>query len=336
MHRKTSISSREGDHTMPIQCEPMRMGVIGVGNMGYNHARVLSELKEVDLVGIADPRQEVLVEVEGLLGTRGFSRFEDLLEEGVEGVVVAVPTSLHFQIATEVIDRRIPVLIEKPLASHSREARDIVDRAQAADTPLMVGHIERFNPVVKTLKKVLEDQKIISIDITRVGPLPPRIKDVGVITDLGVHDVDLIAFLTGSEFVKVFCCSSSNYARFEDTAVMMFEMENGAVAHITSNWLTPFKVRKIEIATKEKFIEGDLLGFKVTEYRGYPAVSQEYMVRELGIGFQEPLKGELLAFVDSIREGKPVPISGRDGLKAMEIIEMCLKSSRETKTLPSQ
>ncbi len=216
----------------------------------------------------------------------------------------------------------INMLVEKPIADTLESAREIVRAAEENEVKLMIGHIERFNPVIPVIKKEVEDDKVSLIEITRIGPFPPRIKDVGVVADLATHDIDLIRYLTGSEIKKSYSLISRNVAQHEDVAVLLFEAANGVLARVTVNWLTPFKVREITVATKEKFIKASLIDQKVTEYSKYKE-NDSYLVKELNVPFREPLKLELQAFIDSIRKDTQPPTSGEDGLKALEVATQC-------------
>ena len=278
----------------------------------------------VSLVGVSDVSLESAEKVAVQYKTKAFSDYRDLIKAGVDAVTIAVPTTLHRKIALDFIDNGVHVLVEKPIADTLEAGREIIQRAKEKDVKLMVGHIERFNPIIPVLKKSIESSKVISISITRVGPLPPRIKDVGVVVDIGVHDIDLIRYLTGSEFKKIFSLVQASVAAKEDIAMLSFVMDNGVLAHITTDWLTPYKVREISISTKEKFIRGNFITQKVSEYSSWE--NSSYIVKDLFVPFGEPLMLEQQAFVKSIRDNTPVPVSGEDGLKALEVALKCLNS----------
>ena len=165
----------------------------------------------------------------------------------------------------------------------------------------MVGHVERFNPAVESIKRAIKDQDILSIAITRVGPFPPRMSNVGVVIDLAVHDIDLIRWFTESEIVEIQPQLSSAVAEREDIALLQFRTASGVLAHINTNWLTPFKARTIHVATRDKYLIGDLLTLQVTECFGFQP-DGSYSMRHLSVGYAEPLRSELRAFVDAIRE----------------------------------
>jgi predicted dehydrogenase len=277
-------------------------------------------------VGVSDVSLESAEKVAVQYKTKAFSDYRDLIKAGVDAVTIAVPTTLHRKIALDFIDNGVHVLVEKPIADTLEAGREIIQRAKEKDVKLMVGHIERFNPIIPVLKKSIESSKVISISITRVGPLPPRIKDVGVVVDIGVHDIDLIRYLTGSEFKKIFSLAQASVAAKEDIAMLSFVMDNGVLAHITTDWLTPYKVREISISTKEKFIRGNFITQKVSEYSSWE--NSSYIVKDLFVPFGEPLMLEQQAFVKSIRDNTPVPVSGEDGLKALEVALKCLDSQK--------
>jgi len=306
----------------------LRVGVIGVGSMGRHHARIYSQMSDVEFVGVSDVNKEVAGKIASQYKTKAFTSHLDLLKEGVDAVTIAVPTTLHKQITLDAIGCGVHVLIEKPIADTVEAGKAIIKKAAEKNVKLMVGHIERFNPIIPVIKKSLEGSKPISISITRVGPLPPRIKDVGVVVDIGVHDIDIIRHLTGSEFKKIYPLVMSNIAAKEDIAMLSFVMENGVLAHITTDWLTPYKVREISISTKDKFIRGDFITQKVTEYSSWE--NSSYLVKNLFVPFGEPLMLEQQAFLNCIRENKPSPVSGVDSLKALEVALKCLEGSQQT------
>ncbi|MBD3184503.1 gfo/Idh/MocA family oxidoreductase [Candidatus Poribacteria bacterium] len=303
----------------------LKVGVIGAGSMGINHVRVLSHMQEASLVGVADIDDKALKKIHKIYEVPVFKNIEELLNQDIDAVTIAVPTSLHRNIALLVIKHGLHLLVEKPIAGNIPDAEEIIAAADKNGVKLMVGHIERFNPIIPTIRNAISGERIISIDITRVGPYPPRIKDVGVIIDLGVHDIDLICFLTNSDFVDIDCHISNNFTEFEDTAMLTFRMSNGTLAHVTTNWITPFKRRMIQIATPDKFIEGNFITMQAIEYSGFRENHGSHVVSPLRTQIGEPLKLELKAFIDSVSNNIELPITGEDGLKALTIATECLK-----------
>jgi predicted dehydrogenase len=302
----------------------LRVGVVGVGVMGSNHARVFADLAGVKLVGVADPELKQRQFVAGALGCSGHSDLEELLAEGVDAVTIAAPTHLHRQLALTCISHGVHVLVEKPIAPSVEDGQAIIAAARRTGVTLMVGHVERFNPAVETIKDAIRGEDILSIAITRVGPFPPRMSNVGVVIDLAVHDIDLIRWFTDSEIVEVQPQVKSALAEREDIALLQFRTASGVLAHINTNWLTPFKARSVTVATKNKYIMADLLTRQVTECFGFQP-DGSYSMRHLSVGYAEPLRAELQAFVNAVRSGKEPAVTGEEGVAGLEIAIRCLQ-----------
>jgi hypothetical protein len=311
----------------------LRIGVVGVGVMGSNHARVLAELPGIELVGVVDPDAKQREQVARALGCAAFADLEDLIGSGVDAVTIAAPTHLHREIALECAKRGIHILVEKPIASTIEEGRAIVAAARRAGVTLMAGHVERFNPAVQSLKRAIKDQDILSIAITRVGPFPPRMSNVGVVIDLAVHDIDLIRWFTDSEIVEIQPQTSSAVAEREDIALLQFRTASGVLAHINTNWLTPFKARNIHIATRAKYLIADLLTLQVTECFGFQP-DGSYSMRHLSVGYAEPLRAELVAFISAVRSGETPAVTGEEGVASLEIATRCLSSRTAQSSVP--
>ncbi|MGL4290977.1 MAG: Gfo/Idh/MocA family oxidoreductase [Phreatobacter sp.] len=311
---------------------PLRVGVIGCGVMGKNHARVFSELAGVSLVGVADPDAEQVEFVTSRLGCGGFATLDALLDAGIDALTIAAPTQLHTPIALQAIARGIHVLVEKPIAQSVEEGSRIIDAAAKAGVTLMVGHVERFNPAVQSIKQAVADEEILSIQITRVGPFPPRMSDIGVVIDLAVHDIDLIRWFTGSEIAEIQPQTNSIHAAREDIALLQFRTVSGVLAHINTNWLTPFKARTVHVATRNKYITGDLITRQVTECFDYKP-DGSYSMRHLSVAYAEPLRAELVAFVDAVKSQSAPVVGGADGLASLDIAMRCLgeRSTAEPK-----
>ena len=302
----------------------MRVGVIGAGVMGTNHARVFGGLPNTTMVGIVDPLPEHRARATELAGCRAFETLDQLLAEGVDAVTVAAPTHLHHEVALACIERKIHILVEKPIASTVEEGREIVAAASRAGITLMVGHVERFNPAVAAIKQAVAGEDILSIAITRVGPFPPRMSNVGVVIDLAVHDIDLIRWFTESDIVEVQPQLSSAVAEREDIALLQFRTASGVLAHINTNWLTPFKARNVTVATRNKYIMGDLLTRQVTECFGFKP-DGSYSMRHLPVGHDEPLRAELISFLTAVRESSAPAVTGDEGVASLEIAIRCLE-----------
>ena len=303
----------------------LRVGVIGAGVMGSNHARVLAQLPGVKLAGVADPLAESRSRITGFVDCPTFATVDELLAAGVDAVTIAAPTHLHRDVSLACIAHGAHVLVEKPIATTGAEGREIIDAARKKGVTLMVGHVERFNPAVATIKEAIRGEEILSVAITRVGPFPPRMSNVGVVIDLAVHDIDLIRWFTGSDIVEVQPQLTSAMAEREDIALLQFRTASGVLAHINTNWLTPFKARTATIATRNKYIQGDLLTRQVTECFGFQR-DGSYSMRHLPVGYDEPLRAEMMAFVKAIKTGSAPAITGEAGVASLEIAIKCLET----------
>src|SRR5579883_3246786 len=313
---------------------PLRLGVVGVGVMGSNHARVLAELADVKLVGIADADERQRNYVSQALGCSGHADVESLIAAGVDAITIAAPTHLHRDLALTCIRNGVHILVEKPIAPSVVEGQAIIAAAERADVTLMVGHVERFNPAVEAIKNAIRDEDILSIAITRVGPFPPRMSNVGVVIDLAVHDIDLIRWFTESDIIEVQPQLSSAVAEREDIALLQFRTASGVLAHINTNWLTPFKARNVTVATRGKYVMGDLLTRQVTECFGFKP-DGSYSMRHLPVGYAEPLRAELIAFLHAVRTGGVPAVTGDEGVASLEIATRCLESSPKPAAAPT-
>ena len=303
--------------------QTLKAGVAGAGVMGRNHARVLAEVQGVDLTTIFDPDAVTGQGVADLYGANAVTTAEAFVDAGLDCAVVATPNRFHADLGVALLEKGVHVLVEKPIAPTVADAQRMIDAAKANDRVLMVGHVERFNPAVETVRRAIADEDVISIQVTRVGPFPPRMGEVGVVIDLAVHDIDIIRHLTGSEITEVQPQLARTRAEREDTALLQFRLENGVIAHITTNWLTPYKTRTLQVATRGKFVVADLITRQVTEYFGQQA-DGSYSTRMLNSWPAEPLKKELENFVHAIRTGEAPAVTGQDGLKNLEVALRCL------------
>ena len=238
----------------------MRTGIIGVGSMGKNHARVNSEMGI--LAGIADSDQSVAGPLAERFGVEYFSDYVDMLDS-VDAVTVATPTVTHFKIAMDAINAGKHVLVEKPICPTLEESEKLVKAAEDAEVILAVGQIERHNPVVKFARESIEAGRfgdVVSISARRVSSFPGRIRDVGVLLDLGIHDIDVIRYLAQSPVKSVYALGGKRQNdKFEDHANILMEFQNGILGFVEVNWLTPMKVRKLSITCLENYVELDYI-----------------------------------------------------------------------------
>ncbi len=295
----------------------MKIGIIGLGKMGQNHYRVLKTIHGVEIGAVCDIAKKVDIP------EKHYSDCDKMLNnEKLDAVIIAVPTIHHMNIASKVIKKGIPALIEKPIAASEEEAKKLIRLRNQYKTLTAVGHVERFNPVVRSLISELEGKQIYSISITRIGPFPPRIKDVGVLVDLSVHDIDLVHRLTEDREIeesRIYKSTELN-GNHEDNAVITLRLRNGVIANILTNWLTPFKKRTIEVATDKAYYQADLMTQELKEYSAYQR-NNSYVIRECFVKKGEPLRAELVAFMEYVETGNSDGLASlEDGLLTLETI----------------
>ena len=308
---------------MTAHLPPIKVGVAGAGVMGRNHARVLSDIRDFTLTHLFDADATTATGVAQVYDATGVDTVEAFADAGLDAAVIATPNRTHGDVGVALLEKGVHVLVEKPIAATVADAQRLIDAARANDRVLMVGQVERFNPAVEAVKRAVADEQIISIQITRVGPFPPRMGEVGVVIDLAVHDIDIIRHLTDSEIVEVQPQLGRTKAEREDTALLQFRLANGTIAHITTNWVTPYKTRTLQVATPNKFVVADLMTRQVTEYFGQQP-DGSYSTRGVMSWPAEPLKKELEAFAHAIRTGEPPAVTGEDGLRNLEVALRCL------------
>jgi predicted dehydrogenase len=308
---------------MSPQTVPLKVGVAGVGVMGRNHARVLCDIRDFDLTTIFDMDAVTAQGIADVYEANAVTSAADFVAAGLDAAVVSTPNRTHADLTVALLEQGVHVLVEKPIAATVADARRMIDAAEANGRVLMVGQVERFNPAVEAVKRAITGEDVISIQITRVGPFPPRMGEVGVVIDLAVHDIDIIRHLTDAEVAEVQPQLARTRAEREDTALLQFRMENGVIAHITTNWVTPYKTRTLQVATQNKFVVADLMTRQVTEYFGQQP-DGSYSTRGVHSRPNEPLKKELEAFAHAIRTGEAPAVTGEDGLRNLEVALRCL------------
>mgnify|MGYP003147269470 CR=1 FL=1 len=270
----------------------MRVVLVGCGSMGQKHLNVLDSIDNLEVVGVIDPT----FEREGI----NFSSIEQFLETEVpvDFAIVATPTSYHHKSAISLIHNGIHVLIEKPIAPTLQEAEEIRYAATKHNVKVAVGHIERFNPAIVALRNDLKEQNVLTCNIKRISPYPARIQDIGVKLDLGIHDVDLVRYITGKE-VKNYHCTSSKVTHpdREDTALFYFHLGNTS-ATILNSWMSPFRERKIDVMTEEHYYKIDLMTQSVGKYSIME--SNSYGITDLYIQRTNALQDQTIAFINFI------------------------------------
>ncbi|MEM3896426.1 MAG: Gfo/Idh/MocA family oxidoreductase, partial [Archaeoglobaceae archaeon] len=268
----------------------MRVAVIGVGNMGYHHARIYSEFAKegkVELVGVSDVNAYRAKEVAEKFGTRAFKDYRELLGF-VDAVSIAVPTPLHYEVAMDFIKAGVHVLVEKPIADSVEKAEEMIREAEKNGVVLMVGHVERFNPAVLKLKELIsagELGEVITMSAKRVGPFDGRNSNVNVIIDLAVHDIDIMGFLLNSKVCYVYSKARRILGETEDYALITLRFENNTDGIVETNRLTPYKLRLLNTVGSKGVAELYYIHQKLCVYK-------DNIVKEVEIAKREPLKVE--------------------------------------------
>jgi UDP-N-acetylglucosamine 3-dehydrogenase len=326
--------------------DALRAGLIGLGMMGRNHARVLQQLDGVELVAVADPLGD---QHQAATGVPVLGSFEQLLERDLDLCVVAAPTADHERLGLALAAAGVHAMVEKPLSDDFESARRLARAFTDAGLVGAVGHIERFNPALQQLRARLEAGElgeIYQISTRRIGPFPGRIRDVGVIKDLATHDVDLTAWVAGSRFVEITARTAHKSGRaHEDLVAATGTLDDGTVTNHLVNWLSPMKER-MTVVTGEggAFIADTLtadLSFHangevrtnwdaISRFRG---VSEGDMIR-YAIPKPEPLATEHAAFRDAILGRGDDIVTMEQGLQAVAVAEAMLKSSIDHRSVP--
>lgn len=324
---------------------PLRAGLVGIGMMGRNHARVLREIDGVELVGVADPagdRHRVAGDA------RVVDSVEALVDIGLDLAVVAAPTGLHLGAGLELAGAGVPTLIEKPLASDTASAERLVAAFEAAGLVNAVGHIERFNPALRSMRERLANGdlgEVFQVATRRQGPFPNRIADVGVVKDLATHDIDLTSWVIQSRYAAVSAQTSHKSGReHEDLISVTARMSNGTVVSHLVNWLSPMKER-LTVVTGERgafvadTLSGDLTfhenGEVMTEWdqvQTFRGVSEGHVTR-FAIPKPEPLRVQHENFRDAVLGLEADVITMREGMETVRVAEACLVSARESRTI---
>jgi UDP-N-acetylglucosamine 3-dehydrogenase len=328
----------------------LKVAVIGVGNMGRNHVRVYWEMPQVTLVGVVDSNRDTVEAIAKRYNTRGYTDYRQLLDEQKpDAVTICVPTFLHLNIAMEVIQRGIHLLVEKPIAYNAEQGQEMIHAAEGAGVRLMVGHIERFNPAVKALKEHLANQElghVFQIDARRQGPLPSRINDVGVVIDLAVHDLDIMCHVTRAHITRVYAETIQGiHSQQEDSMSGVVRLSDGTVGTLSINWITPTKIRELYVTGecgmfKVDYITQDLVFFENAQtnksewetLRMLRGVSEGKMIR-YHVEKKEPLRAEQEAFLAAVRGDAPVTVTGRDGLQALLLAQAIVTSRLEQRLI---
>lgn len=323
----------------------LKVAVIGAGAMGVNHLRVLKNYNEeqIQLVGVAEVTEPLLNNAINKFHIDGYSDYRRMVEETKPDLVaIVVPTHLHYEVASYLLEQGINVLIEKPITSTVEEARSLLQLAQERGVMVAVGHVERFNPALVTLKKHLQAGKLgqlFQLHARRLGPFPPRIRDVGVILDLASHDIDVMRYLTGADVTRAYAQIQQRiHTSHEDSVFGVLYFTDGVMGMLDVNWLTPTKVRELMVTGERGmfhvnyltqdlyFYENDYTPTEWNELSRLTGVSEGTMTR-LKVQKAEPLLLEYDDVFTALRSDKQPTVTGEDGLAVLQASYKLMRSA---------
>jgi UDP-N-acetylglucosamine 3-dehydrogenase len=307
------------------------VAVIGTGFWGKNHARVYKELESTELIAVCDVNPERAKNIANQFGVEAYTSTSRMLKNNrIEAVNICTWSTKLAREALKALKMKKHVLVEKPMATNTKQAQKLIEIAEENSVCLTVGFLMRFIPGLQKIREAIKSKKIgdiVCATAKRVSQWPERIGDVGVVKDTAIHDIDIMKYLTNEDPVGVYAkAGNMKHRSFEDYAQIMLTYKDGKSAFIESNWLTPYKTRKLVITGSEAIMKLDYITQELWIEKKKKKIQPKYQ-------FKEPLKLELQHFVDCITKKEKPLISGIDGLKALKIAEAALKSSSKNRLI---
>jgi len=291
----------------------VKVGVAGVGHMGKEHARIYAESKGAELVGVHDSNPETARKIAEKCKTRAFGSLEEMVE-AVEAASIVTPTTTHLAIAAPFLKKGRHVLVEKPIAVDTVEARELVHLAEKHGAKLAVGHVERFNPALTALEERLGRPRFI--EAHRLSPYPGRSTDIGVVMDLMIHDLEIILHLVRSPVKSVDAVGIPVLSKGEDIANARIRFENGCVANLTTSRISPEKLRKIRVFQDDAYLS---LDYMKQEGEIYKRLDGKITREKIPVIKGEPLKNQLEEFLVNVRQDTDPRVGGSHGFEALKL-----------------
>jgi predicted dehydrogenase len=314
--------------------EPLRVGVVGVGRLGQHHARNYYENPRCKLVGVADIDREQSRRIAKSFKCKSYTDYHDLIGQ-VDAVSVVVPTISHFEVGTAFLEAGVHCLVEKPICNTIKDASALVDLAHNRNLILQVGHIEHFNVAVQKMKQLLTMPRFI--ECHRLGPYDPRVKDIGVVLDLMIHDIDIILRIVNSPIVSIEAVGVSILSEKEDIANVRIRFEKGCIANLTVSRVTPKPMRKLRIWQEDMYISLDYRKQQMEIHRREkverPRAGEppwKIVASHTRLKREEPLKLELDNFLQCIQEGQTPATTGEQAMTALQVVIKIMEIIRET------
>jgi len=308
----------------------IKVGVIGVGSLGQHHARVYAEMEEAELVGVYDANKRRANKHARKHGVRAYDTIEELAQD-IDAASIVVPTDIHREVAGKLLEQGLHLLVEKPIASTTEEANELVQLAKAADAVLQVGHIERFNPVLASLEdsdlppRFIEAHRLSPYPPSRRG-LPPRGTEVSVVLDLMIHDIEILLHLVGAPVKAINAVGMPVLSPTEDICNARLSFENGCVANVTASRISPERMRKIRVFREDAYIS---LDYMKQEGEMYTRNGKRISRRKMPVKKEEPLASELRAFVQCVGSRGTPQVTGEQAARALEIAMEIVKICQE-------
>ena len=316
---------------------PVRVAVIGVGYLGKIHAKIYHGMENVELVAAVDIDAAAAAEAASRYGCEGLTTSDDLLDR-VDAVSIAVPTSAHLDVSRPFLEAGIHTLLEKPIAPSVEESARVVGLASRSRAILQIGHLERFNAGVMKLAELAENPRFI--ECHRLGEFVERATDVDVVTDLMIHDIDIVLTLVNSKLRNVSAAGTRVITDFVDIANARLEFENGAVANVTASRVSREQFRRIRVFSENRYLGLNFANQQLEEIRAREGASgnsyPELAHSRIDVVPQLPLDAELAHFIECIQQGKPPLVRGEDGLIAVEVAELVRQKIHESMVADGQ
>jgi predicted dehydrogenase len=332
-----------------MNLDKIKLGIVGIGRIGINHARIATTLNNTELVGFCDTSKEKADNAAEKYGARAFYDYRDIVKF-VDAVIISVQTEFHYEISKYFIKHKKHVLVEKPITINIEHGEELIILAKENKVILSVGHVERFNAVVETLSGIIDKDKVLAISVKRMSPMDYRVKDIDVVLDLMIHDIDIILDLMKPYDVKNIM-AMKNIVKLEskeknhaDYCIAQMEFENGTIVDLTASRVTDKKIRKLLVNELNRFIEVDYLSKNLTIYKNFTAelkessignkktkYQEESIVQKVFVNNTDSLYEEQQNFVNSILGINKLKITGYDGIKNLKIAKEIQKKIYQNK-----
>ena len=297
-----------------ILMKKIRVGVAGLGRLGSIHAKIYSTLENTELAGICDIDENITRTTAESLKTNWCIDYKKLLDNKLDAVSIVTPTILHYEIAKFFLQNKVHVLIEKPITKTLKEANDLIKIAQKNKLIIQVGHVERFNSAIQAIEKLSNKPRFI--EVHRLGPFAPRVKDVGVVLDLMIHDIDIVLGLTKSKVKNIDALGMKILTNHEDIANARIRFKNGTVCDLTASRVTSDSMRKIRIFQDDCYISIDYMAQEALIYK---KINDRIVSEKIDIQKEAPLQKELASFIDCVANNKKPVVSGKEAYEALKV-----------------